>query len=135
MNIRAISSVLLVGTLAACSTSDPLMRELDASSHDPAVVSLPDVYGDEWTHFGRACPYMSTELIAQTLGITDGTLPDYSRVDHLNALVRWNDDAVEYSEFPRTRIDLCGPETLWDPDLERQMLSFDRASNGGWRLR
>lgn len=126
--------MLGVSLSSACSSQDPLLRELRESSLDRITVSLRDVYGQEWQNFALVCPSVPAAVISSELGIPSDRLPDYSGTDHLNALVRWNSEHLEVSEFPVAQLRLCTSESPWSPKISDPIVVFKRSSGGGFIL-
>lgn len=120
--------------VSACSSEDPLLAELEGSNAERTVVSLRDVYGNEWEKFALACPNMPSAVTASTLGIAPEGLPDYSGADHLNAIVRWNSETLEVSEFPVTQVRLCTSDSSWSPEISDPVVVFQSTTDGGWVL-
>lgn len=126
--------------LASCGSmsTDPLLAELESRDEQgQSVVDLAEVYGETWQHFGVACPYMSPEMTAGTLGMDPedaDDLPDFQMRDSHNALVRWNEDTLEFSEFRRTTVDVCSPDSTWETGLIGDMVTFRQNPDGAWLL-
>ena len=129
-------SLSITGCAALIDRARDFENALEKSEESTALIVMSDYVPEGTEMFTIVCPYEPVLLVSERLGVPISEIPDYSRVEGLNALVSVADNHVNsVLQFNAWEISLCEQNGAWGQVyLLPNDLAFVKQPDGKWVL-